>query len=106
MSIELEKKTAVAMIELYCSSKHEADGLCDLCEQLREYALRRLDRCPYGDQKPQCKRCPVHCYSPEMRERIANVMRYAGPRMLLHHPILGIRHLLNRKAPEKQKPSR
>jgi hypothetical protein len=36
-----------------------------------------------------------------MREQIRQVMRYAGPRMLLHHPIHAVLHLLDgiRKPP-------
>jgi len=32
----------------------------------------------------------VHCYSAERREEIKIVMKWAGPRMLLHHPLLAI----------------
>jgi len=42
----------------------------------------------------------VHCYKPEMRERIRGVMRFAGPRMALRHPLLAVRHLLD----ERRKP--
>jgi hypothetical protein len=31
-----------------------------------------------------------------MRELIRRVMRYAGPRMLLKHPILAVFHLIHR----------
>jgi hypothetical protein len=31
-----------------------------------------------------------------MRERIRQVMRYAGPRMLFNHPILSVFHLIHR----------
>ena len=37
-----------------------------------------------------------HCYKPEMRERIRQVMRYSGPRMITKHPVAAIRHLLGR----------
>jgi hypothetical protein len=30
-----------------------------------------------------------------MRDRVKEVMRFSGPRMLLRHPILAIRHLLD-----------
>ena len=30
-----------------------------------------------------------------MRARIREVMRYAGPRMLLSHPLMALRHLLD-----------
>ena len=66
--------------------------LCDECRQLHEYAMARLDRCPFGAGKTTCARCTVHCYKPQMRERIGAAMRYAGPRMLLRHPILALLH--------------
>ena len=62
-----------------------------------DYALCRVDRCPFGAEKPTCANCPIHCYRPERREKIQQIMRYAGPRMLLRHPILAIRHLLDNR---------
>jgi hypothetical protein len=39
-----------------------------------------------------------------MREKVKKVMRYSGPRMLWHHPILAVHHLIDgRKKPEKLK---
>jgi hypothetical protein len=35
------------------------------------------------------------CYTPDMRERIRAVMRFSGPRMLLHHPWLALMHLVD-----------
>lgn len=67
--------------------------LCPQCQALLDYAHKRLERCRFGEDKPSCTRCPVHCYKPAMREQIRQVMRYSGPRMLLHDPIMAIRHL-------------
>lgn len=81
------------MIDIYCRAHHAAGATpCDECGRLLEYAFCRLDRCPFGADKTPCARCPVHCYSPAMRERIKEVMRYAGPRMLYRHPILALLH--------------
>lgn len=94
--IEREKRIVSTMIALYCKHHHRAeDGseLCAECAELREYALQRLSRCAHGEEKPSCKRCPIHCYKPAMRERIVKVMRYSGPRMMLYHPIMALRHL-------------
>ena len=44
-------------------------------------------------------KCPVHCYEAAMRERVRQVMRYAGPRMLLRHPILALLHLRDERRP-------
>ncbi len=91
--IEQEKKTAERMIRLYCRGREGGDRLCPECAALLEYARQRLSRCPFGERKPTCRRCPVHCYKPDMRERMRRVMRYAGPRMLLHDPVAALVHL-------------
>lgn len=77
------------MIRIYCRG-HQHGPACESCKELEEYALKRLDRCPFGVGKPACKDCTVHCYKPLMREAIRKVMRYAGPRMLWHYPRLSI----------------
>lgn len=85
------------MVALYCRDHHgpaHADP-CPDCSSLLAYATRRLDVCPFQEAKPACNRCTVHCYSAAMRERVAAVMRYAGPRMLLRHPVLSFVHLLD-----------
>ena len=67
-------------------------SLCPECRQLHDYALTRIDKCPFMETKTFCSACKVHCYKPEMREKIRAVMRWAGPRMLPVHPVLSIRH--------------
>ena len=66
-----------------------------LLGRLLDYADKRLERCPYADDKPTCQLCPTHCYARQMREREAQVMRFSGPRMIFHHPIMVIRHLIH-----------
>lgn len=92
-----EAATMHAMINLYCRDHHgsQDDVLCLKCLELKEYANQRLARCPYKGNKPTCANCPIHCYQPEMRQRVREMMRYAGPRMLLRHPWLTILHLLD-----------
>ncbi len=95
--IARDKKTVAAMTDMYCRDHHpsykDARGLCPECRELLDYARVRLDRCPFGDGKPTCAKCEIHCYSPAQRQRIATVMRYSGPRMLMRHPMLAIWHL-------------
>lgn len=92
--MNLEVRTVEAMILLYCRAHHGAvRELCEDCAGLLEYARERIEKCPFGKEKPVCNQCTVHCYKPESREQIKIVMRYAGPRMLLRHPLLAIRHL-------------
>lgn len=92
--IKEEKAVVEQMIRLYCR-KHEGHArLCPECKELLAYAHRRLDICRYGAHKPTCRKCPVHCYRPDMKEKIRTVMRWSGPRMMLCHPLAAIRHLL------------
>lgn len=90
-----EFRTMARMVGIYCSAHHEVDQLCNDCARFLDYAEVRLEKCPYGEDKPTCANCPIHCYRPEFRERARIIMRYAGPRMLLRHPILAIAHKLD-----------
>lgn len=93
--IEEEKKTVKQMMEIYCHGhKHTKDGLCEECTELLEYAFVRLDHCKFGEKKTTCKKCPIHCYKPVMKEKMREAMRYAGPRMMWHHPISAIKHII------------
>jgi hypothetical protein len=90
-----EKRTIGAMIHIYCRAHHGTSGeLCQTCTGLLAYAEERIDRCPFGTAKPVCNRCTVHCYQPAMREQVRVVMRFAGPRMPMRHPVLALRHLV------------
>ena len=120
--IDWEKRTVRHMIELWCrknhggkaccemgsrgsgqvsqggsgEGSHGGPGLCGDCRELLEYSLARLDHCKFGNAKTKCHKCPVHCYRPDMREKIRTVMRFSGPRMLLYHPLEALRYLFSR----------
>ena len=84
------------MIRLYCKKYHGTKtGLCPECAALAEYACDRSDKCPFMDNKTFCNNCKVHCYKPEMRDRIRQVMRFSGPRMIFHHPVMAMQHLIS-----------
>jgi len=90
-----EARTVEAMIHIYCRANHDTKrDLCEHCAGLLAYANERIEKCPYGYDKPVCNKCKVHCYSPEMRGRIQCVMRFAGPRIIRSHPLLAIRHMV------------
>lgn len=90
------------MARIYCRAHHTTkEGLCSKCRALLDYALERIDGCPYKEGKPVCTACPIHCYEAAMRENIRQVMRYAGPRMLLRHPFLSIQHLLRSRGEKR-----
>jgi hypothetical protein len=104
--IRRERQTIGAMIRMYCEANHleaggnaaaDSTGLCEECSDLLEYSLRRVEGCSFGERKPVCSRCTVHCFRPTMRDRVRVVMRYAGPRMIYRHPYLAVTHMLNRR---------
>jgi hypothetical protein len=92
--IEKEKRTVERMIRYSCESNHDslAGSLCEECSELLDYSHARLDCCSYGEDKPTCRKCEIHCYRPAMREEIRRVMRFSGPRLALHAPADWIRH--------------
>ncbi len=100
---EEEKKVVSRMIAIYCRSKHgKGKELCDACAVLNSYALERLERCPFGEDKPTCGTCSVHCYKKDMRQQVRVVMRFAGPRMLFLHPVDTIRHFKRERELKKK----
>ncbi|MDY4942217.1 MAG: nitrous oxide-stimulated promoter family protein [Candidatus Limisoma sp.] len=92
--IEEEKLVVEQMIRLYCRKCEGNAELCLNCRELLAYAHGRLSACRFGNRKPTCKKCPIHCYRPQMKEQIRMVMRWSGPRMLFYHPLAAVRHLL------------
>ena len=97
-----EARIMEQMIAIYCRGKGHAGrtsaaygitALCPDCRRLLDYALSRVEGCPRMDIKSFCSVCPVHCYSKDMRAQVREVMRYSGPRMLLHYPLTTLRHM-------------
>lgn len=100
---EREKRMVSQMIALYCRKKHHTRGdLCPQCAALDAYAKTRADKCPFMETKTFCSNCRIHCYKPDMRAKIRVVMRFAGPRMILHHPVAAIRHVVETKKEQRR----
>jgi hypothetical protein len=92
--LKREHATLTCMAVIYCGDHHEHGDskLCDQCDNLMSYSERRLQKCPYGQAKPTCANCPVHCYKKAQRQEVRRIMRYAGPRMIWRHPIRALTH--------------
>ena len=89
-----EMATVKKMLEIYCRAHHGNNlSLCEECEALLDYARARVERCPHMETKTFCSACQTHCYAPKMREKIREAMRYSGPRMMLHAPVMALRHM-------------
>ena len=97
-----EKETVSLMIRLYCRKKHGGKTLCLECAALDTYARQRSDKCPFMETKTFCSNCKVHCYKKDMREKIREVMRFSGPRMIFHHPVMAIRHVIETKKEKRR----
>jgi hypothetical protein len=96
--LKSEHQTLVCMTRIYCQDHHEQniDDLCNECSTLMAYSEERLAKCPYGQAKPTCAKCPIHCYKKQPREQVREVMRYAGPRMPLRHPWQAVTHIFDK----------
>lgn len=91
---EQEEETVSRMISIYCHAKHHTKkGLCPECLQLEEYARSRSRQCPFMESKTFCSCCKVHCYRPDMKEQIRQVMRFSGWRMMFVDPVQALRHV-------------
>lgn len=99
----IEKKLIPEMIRIYCLGNHKESRkeegvkgkeLCSKCKELAEYAEFRLEKCPFKKNKGFCSFCKIHCYKPEYRTQMKEVMRYSGSRMLLSHPIFALSHVV------------
>lgn len=100
---EREKQMVSQMIALCCRRNHHTKGaLCPDCAAQNDYARQRSDRCPFMETKTFCSNCRVHCYKPEMREKIRAVMRFSGPWMILYHPVAAVRHVVETKREKKR----
>lgn len=101
---ERESVIVQAMIKMYCLANHYSEGIvCEECDSLSKYAEKRILSCMYGEIKPVCKHCPVHCYSPAMREQMRQVMRWSGPRMILRKPVFAVMHIIDKLTAPNQK---
>lgn len=84
-------------VEAYCDSKHRGSGqvrivlpeglgervLCPECASFLEYAIAKRLKCPLEAEKPTCKHCRIHCYDAPRREKVREIMSYAGRRLMM-----------------------
>lgn len=93
-----EHALIIRMIRIYCIQNHRTvNVLCDECSDLYKYSSDRLSKCPHGENKPVCSNCKIHCYKKDYRERMKEVMRFSGHRVMFYMPVASIKHLLKEK---------
>ncbi|MHC4445781.1 MAG: nitrous oxide-stimulated promoter family protein [Planctomycetota bacterium] len=106
-------KTLARFIEVYCRHQHtdksktpakikgydlraiagKVPHLCPTCLKLITHAYVKRSLCPL-EPKPACKRCPDHCYHPQYRRQIREVMKYSGRKLVLSGRLDYLFHLL------------
>ena len=93
-------KVLLQFTAVYCANRHTSDQaavitaepdlqslplhkypVCRECSDFLLYAFERCLRCPL-EEKPICKHCAVHCYKPEHREKVREVMRFSGQHLI------------------------
>jgi len=84
--IERDERIVKLMIQKYCVNFHNSDILCSECADLLNYSVKHLLECPFGEDKPVCSQCTIYCYSKSYKNKIKQVMRFAGPKMIYEHP--------------------
>ncbi len=75
-------------IQIYCDDHHKENEKFKVQSggQVGDHvnplhAASKRVTCPYHP-KPACKKCHTHCYGPGYREKIREVMRYSGKRLI------------------------
>ena len=84
-------------VEVFCAGKHHdvernafvlpADlgerNLCHECANFMAYAATKRLKCPLEAEKPTCKHCRIHCYDKHRREKVREIMGYAGRKLMM-----------------------
>jgi len=120
--VRTDTKTLGDFVGIYCKGNHadrvrtpvESDAaslgvygrsvpmLCEECAEHLRYAEKRRAYCP-KDPKPFCAHCDTHCYKSDERAWQRTMMRYSGPRSMLHgHAIDGVKHAIEARKHKKQ----
>lgn len=77
-----EKTPSLSDSPAFAALKVDKYPVCDSCREFLSYAIERRLRCPL-DPRPVCKHCHVHCYKPDYRERVREIMRFSGKYLML-----------------------
>ncbi|SJZ35145.1 Nitrous oxide-stimulated promoter [Trichlorobacter thiogenes] len=57
--------------------------LCPDCAAFLDYAVKKRLNCPLEAEKPTCRRCRIHCYAPQQRALVKQIMAWSGRKMIM-----------------------
>ena len=89
-----EKENIKASFAVYCNANHDTkDGkLCPKCTALLTNVLLKIGKCKYGITKPLCDHCDEQCFGEAANKTFMEIMDGSRKGMLLHHPMMTVRH--------------
>ena len=89
-------KVIAKFTEVWCLGQHHSGQqpvivypgmkpftLCPDCAAFLQYAVKKRLCCPLETEKPTCRRCRIHCYAPQQRALVKQVMAWSGRKMIL-----------------------
>ena len=88
--VDEDIKILTEFIQIYCDNKHRerpkindnGTNICAECQNTLSYSSKMREYCSL-DPKPICKKCTIHCYKPEYRQRIKEIMRHSGMSLIM-----------------------
>ena len=89
-------KIIARFTEVWCAGQHHDNRqpvtvhpglqpfkLCPDGTAFLQYAVKKRLCCPLEAEKPTCRRCRIHCYAPQQRALVKQIMAWSGKRMIL-----------------------
>lgn len=97
IKIDNKKDILNHMIRIYCKKHHNTDEtLCNDCSDLLEYSENVLNQCEIDDELDS-EKFKYYYDDIEKMEKLKEIMKYSGFRIMLYHPIISIRHIFSNK---------
>ena len=100
---EREKRTVALMIRLYCRKKHGTKKIfVPNAKHFRSMRCSAVINAPLWKPRPFALTAVCIVTSRKCVKKIREVMRFSGPRMILHHPVMAVRHVIESKKEKKR----
>ena len=93
-NVPKEKENIRKSFGKYCNENHGTsdEKLCPKCTALLTTVMLKIQRCPYGINKPVCDNCETPCFGEEATNNFREIMKSSRKKMLLSHPLMTIKH--------------
>ena len=94
-SWSIQQKRDFEICQMNWMIDHTANKVLDPAQKawLKKAVARHFSHCPNMNSKTFCSRCPAHCFSAGESAAIKAVMKSAGWKLLLAHPVNAFYHM-------------